>query len=137
EEQKRREAEHNSREKRIVLEKQYKEKIKLKEEYDQIEKTKLVRKQKELLIVKEKEEEEEMFCNYESLITQEVKRIKEKKANKEKTAIEILFQDDQSIEFPKITIEKTAKAKLTPEAEMKVYIPQVEDKIVEDIVEQK
>ncbi|CAG8593727.1 1141_t:CDS:2, partial [Scutellospora calospora] len=122
EEQRRREAKHNSREKKIVLEKQYKEEMKLKEEYDQIKKTRLDRKQKELLIVKEKEEKEEMFCNYESLITQKVKQIKEKEASKGKTAIEILFQDDQPIEFLKIIIEETAS---------------IEDKIVEDIVEQE
>ncbi|CAG8637423.1 5567_t:CDS:2, partial [Scutellospora calospora] len=116
EEQKRREAEHNSKEKRTVLEKQYKEEMKLKEKYNQIEKTRLDHKQKELLI--------------------EVKRIKEKKTNKGKTAIEILFQNNQPIEFPKITIEEIAssitntiiqiyqEAEVTLKAEIEVYIPQ-------------
>ncbi|CAG8447790.1 9780_t:CDS:2, partial [Scutellospora calospora] len=66
----------------------------------------------------------------------EVKRIKEKEANKGKTAIEILFQNNQPIEFPKITIEETTssitntilqtyqEAEVTPEAEIEDYIPQ-------------
>ena len=78
----------------MIIEEDHKEKNKQKENSVKTANIMLVSKQNIVELNKRRKEEERSISSSESLISQEVKRIKRIEANRNKTAIKILFENN-------------------------------------------
>src|SRR5437868_5929790 len=104
-------------------------------------------KQNELESYRRGEEVEKKASSLESLISYEVERIKKREVNRSKTAIGILFGNDQPIKFPstldekhdtssiKVVTQEQQETGVTSEAEIRSQTLQEEDQMIEDTID--